>query len=76
MRIKFLKTVTAKSVDAETFNEGQIYDLSLPSAHHWLRRRVAVEVDDTAPEAAAVEPPETTTQPKPVRRTRTVSGDD
>ena len=45
-KIKFLETQTveAQGVVTQTFNAGEVYELSMSSARRWLRRNVATEV--------------------------------
>lgn len=47
MRIRFLKTVSVPPPDGRSYKEGKIYDLPDASALRWLRRNVAVIVDET-----------------------------
>ena len=76
MKIRFNITRTVKAVDGETYEEGKVYDLSEASARRWLRRGVAVEVDESEKESASLAADETAVPDAPKPRRRTVSHDD
>lgn len=46
MLVKFLKTRVVQDGTGTTFVEGGVYELEPASAERWLRRRVAVAVDE------------------------------
>lgn len=63
MKVKFLKTSVIKDehgIVVESFEEGKEYDLKAPSARRWIRRNVAVEVEEK------VEKPKPKAEPEPV----------
>ena len=68
-KIKFLETQTveAQGVVTQTFNAGEVYELSMSSARRWLRRNVATEVQ------GSVKPTPKKRKPKPVTATKTVA---
>jgi hypothetical protein len=49
VRVKFTRAYKVKAVDGETYEEGQVVDLPDASAHHFIRRRAAVEVREAEP---------------------------
>lgn len=74
MRIRFSKTYTVKALDGETYREGKVYDLSLPSCRHFIHKGVAVEVAGgkvEEPETASVAPGEMAVRPRGRPRTAT-----
>ena len=61
-KVKFLKTEvvyrTLRDNTAEVsekFLEGEVYDLPVPSARRWIRRGVAVAVEEEAPKTPTIE---------------------
>ena len=68
--IRFTKKPSVRSGGAD-YEVGQVVELSETSAARWLRRGVAVEVNDssTAPETAEMPEPENAAMDKPARRT-------
>ena len=76
MKIRFVEDRVVQDKTGTRFEAGEVYDLSEPSAQHWIKRGVAVPIDDDADvsrvvEVAALRPAETAdTTPKPTRRVR------
>ena len=65
-KIKFLstQTVEAQGNVVQTFNAGEVYELSMSSARRWLRRNVATEVQGSVKPAPVKSKPEAVVKPK------------
>ena len=55
-RIRFTETRTTSEAKPKTFEEGKVYELAPESAERWVRRNVAVYVDDDPDAPEPVEP--------------------
>ena len=75
MKIRFTKKPSERS-GGSAYEVGQVVDLDQPLAFKWLRRGVAVEVDESEKESASLAADETAVPDAPKPRRRTVSHDD
>ena len=73
MKIRFTKKPSERS-GGSAYEVGQVVDLEQPFAFKWLRRGVAVEVDDKVKETASLATDETATPVKPKAKARPVRG--
>ena len=69
MKVTFLKTSVVKDENGmvvETFEEGKEYELKAPSARRWIRRNLAVEVEEKVEKPKVEPPPKPKPEPEPV----------
>lgn len=72
MRIRFITSVNV--MQGKRFNAGEVHDLPVNEAQHWIRDGTAVAADE--PETASVVPPERAVRkPARPRKMRSANGD-
>ena len=54
MKVRFLEDYTVKAVNGPSYRAGEVYDLPMPSAQHFMRKRRAelAPADDPGAQAA------------------------
>jgi hypothetical protein len=66
VKVKFTEAYTVKDAEARTYEKGEVCEMPMASAQHFVNRRVAVIVTRAAkraPETASVAAPETAVMP-------------
>lgn len=48
MKVRFFNDYTVNAQDGEKYVAGQIYDMSVASANHFINRGVAVQMQDSS----------------------------